>query len=133
MLFRSMVELEEINKLTQEIIDIAIEVYQTLGPGREASAYQDLLSSALSEAGFKVKIFELAEVDGETIHLESGDSRIFLIEDQVVIAVKSVNQLTQSHRDELISNMKRSGFHVGLLINFNVKKIEDGIKRLINY
>lgn len=128
-----MVEIEQINELTQEIIDTAIEVYRTSGPGREASAYENLLSIALSEAGLKVKVIEPAEVDGEIIHLESGDSRSFLIEDQVIIAVKSVNQLTKSHREGLFSNLKRSGFHVGLLINFNDQMIEDGIKRLINY
>ena len=133
MTLAEMIELEEINKLTQEIIDTAIEVHRALGQGREKSVFQDQLNSELIERGLRVEVRKPLAVEDEHNPLEAGDRAVLLIEDQVIIEVITADQLTQNHHDQLHSYLKLSGYKVGLLVNFNVQKIEDGIKRLINY
>jgi GxxExxY protein len=133
MTLAEMIELEEINKLTQEIIDTAIEVHRALGPGKDESANQVQLNSELTEKGLMVEVRKPLAVEDEHNPLEAGDRAVLLIEDQVIIEVITADQLTQNHHDQLHSYLKLSGYKVGLLVNFNVQKIEDGIKRLINY
>jgi GxxExxY protein len=128
-----MIELEEINKLTQEIIDTAIEVHRALGPGKDELTYQDQLNSELIERGLRVEVRKPLAFEDEHNPFEAGDRAVLLTEDQVIIEVIAAEQLTQNHHDQLHSYLKLFGYKVGLLVNFNVQKIEDGIKRLINY
>lgn len=133
MTHREMLELEVINELTQRIIEAAMEVYRTSGPSLEAADYQDLLSSALIDRGLKNETIELYAANDERFHPKDSARGVFLIEDQVMIEVITIEQITQVHKDRLLSDLEQFGYHVGLLINFNVGSIEEGIKRLINY
>lgn len=128
-----MLEIEEINERTQRIIEAAMEVYRNTGPDQEAAAYQDHLVSALSERGLKIESSEPPKINEESIPPEAGDRHVFLIEDQVMIEVITIDQISQVHKDRLLSDLEQMEYHVGLLINFNVRSIEEGIKRLINY
>lgn len=128
-----MLELEEINGLTQRIIEAAIEVYRTSGAGQDLAAYQDLLSSVLIEKELEIESSMPSNVNDNSIRSKDSDRGVFLIEDQVMIEAIAVDQITQDHKDRLLSDLKQFGYHVGLLINFNVGSIEEGIKRLINY
>ena len=133
MTHREMFELEQINELTQSIIEAAMEVHRASGPGQEAADYQDLLGSALIERGLKNETIEPYTADDEKFPSKDSARGIYLIEDQVMIEVITIDQITQDHKDRLLSGLEQMGYHVGLLINFNVGSIEEGIKRLINY
>jgi GxxExxY protein len=128
-----MLEIEEINRLTQRIIEAAMEVYRVSGPDQEAVSYKHLISTALSEKGLMIETVALSTASDDSAPSTDSDRSVLLIEDQVMIETLAVDQITQDHKDRLLSDLKRFEYHVGLLINFNVRSIEEGIKRLVNY
>ena len=127
-----MKEIEQINELTQEIILCAIDVHRTLGPGLPESAYITSLSAGLAERGYKIEEQEPASIVKEGTQQDAGCREYFLVEDRVLLEIKSIDQLTQHHQSQLTSYLVLSGYEVGLLINFNVDNLELGIKRVIN-
>jgi len=124
---------QEINKLTEKIIGIAIEVHKELGPGLLESVYQRCLAIALRDAGLEVK--EQMDVPvpfrGRII-TDSGYRLDMLIENQVIIELKSIKALTDLDKKQLLTYLKLMKKPVGLLINFNSVLLRDGIKRIIN-
>jgi GxxExxY protein len=123
---------EEINQLTKEIIGAAIEVHRTLGSGLLESAYETCLSFELAERGLNVDRQKPLPVIYKGNRLEAGYRLDLLVEDQVIVEVKAVDQLAPIHQAQLLSYLKLSGCRVGLLINFNVQILMKGFKRLIN-
>jgi len=117
--------------LTGRIIGAAIEVHRRLGPGLLESAYETCLAYELNLAGLKVKRQEPVPIVYRDIKLDSGYRIDMLIEDVVIVEVKSVASLLPVHEAQLLSYLKHNGGGRGLLINFNVKLLKDGIKRLI--
>jgi len=117
--------------LTGRIIGAAIEVHRRLGPGLLESAYETCLAYELNLAGLKVKRQAPVPIVYRDIKLDSGYRIDMLIEDVVIVEVKSVASLLPVHEAQLLSYLKHNGGGRGLLINFNVKLLKDGIKRLI--
>ena len=121
-----------VNHITGLIITAAMKVHSLLGPGLLESAYQACLAHELRKQGLRV----LTEVelpvfyDGEEIEL--GFRMDMVVEDLVVVEVKCVEALHRVHHAQLLSYMRLSGKHVGLLINFHVSHLRDGIKRMID-
>jgi len=127
-----MKEIEEINQLTQEIIICAIDVHRALGPGLPESVYITSLNTGLAEREFKVEAQKPTPIVNEGTHLDA-DCRVDLyVEDRIMLEIKSIDRLTQHHQSQLTSCLVLSGYEVGLLINFNVENLENGIKRVIN-
>ncbi|MES0360300.1 MAG: GxxExxY protein [Anaerolineales bacterium] len=127
-----MKEIEQINELTQEIIVCAIDVHQTLGQGLPESAYIISLSAGLAERGIKIEEQKPASILKESAQLDTDCREYLLVEDKVMLEIKSVDQLTQDHQSKLTACLVLSGYEVGLLINFNIENLELGIKRVIN-
>ena len=127
-----MKEIEQINELTQEIIICAIDVHRTLGPGLPKPAYITSLSTRLVERGFKIEKREPASIVNVSTQQDADCREYLLVEDKVLLEIKSIDQLTQHHQSQLTSCLVLSGYEVGLLINFNVENLELGIKRVIN-
>ena len=127
-----MKEIEQINELTQEIIVCAIDVHQTLGQGLPESAYIISLSAGLAERGIKIEEQKPASILKESAQLDTDCREYLLVEDKVMLEIKSVDQLTQDHQSKLTTCLVLSGYEVGLLINFNVENLELGLKRVIN-
>lgn len=122
--------MEEINKLTQRIIDCAIEVHRHLGPGLLEAAYEAALCIELEEAGLKFQrqVPFPAVYKGRTI----GEYRIDLIvEDAVVVEIKSVERFDRLFEAQVLTYLKVAGKKVGLLLNFNSRLLKDGVKRFI--
>jgi len=117
--------------LTGRIIGAAIEVHRRLGPGLLESAYETCLAYELNLAGLKVKRQVPVPIVYRDIKLDSGYRIDMIIEDEVIVEVKSVASLLPVHEAQLLSYLKHNGGGRGLLINFNVKLLKDGIKRLI--
>ena len=122
----------ELNKITEIIIGRAIEVHRHLGPGLLESTYEAFMNYELGIAGLKVLRQLGLPLIYKEIRLEEGYRMDLLIEDTVVVEIKSVEALTDVHTAQVLTYLKLSGAKVGLILNFNVLKLTDGIKRLIS-
>src|SRR6185503_14627278 len=122
----------EINDITRIIIGCAIEVHKKLGPGLLESTYLACLVYELKKAGLLVKQQIGLPLIYKEINLEIGYRLDVFVEDKVVVEIKSVEALAEIHTAQLLTYLKLSNAKVGLLINFNVMKLTDGIKRLIS-
>ncbi|MGH8273271.1 MAG: GxxExxY protein [Gammaproteobacteria bacterium] len=122
----------KINGLTREIIAAAIEVHDTLGPGLLESTYEVCLASELVERGFQIERQKALPVMYKNKYLEAGYRIDLLVQHEVIVEIKSVHSLEAIHEAQLLSYLKLSGYRVGLLVNFNVKLLKNGIRRLVN-
>jgi GxxExxY protein len=127
-----MSEKEDIDKITQAIIGAAIQVHQTLGPGLLESAYEPCLAYELGVLGLKVETQKPLPLVYKSVKLDCGYRLDLLVEEKVIVEIKSVDQVMPIHQAQVLSYLKLSGFKVGLLINFNVKLLKNGIQRIIN-
>ena len=116
--------------LTGQIIGAAIEVHRALGPGLLESAYEACLSYELRLQGLKVEAQHPLPVFYKDVMLDCGYRLDLLVEGQVIVEIKSVRELAPIHDAQLLSYLKLSDCKRGLLINFNVSLLKEGIRRL---
>jgi len=121
----------EINQITHEILDSAYKIHSKLGPGLLESAYQACLVYELRKKGLKVEVEKPLPLIYEEVKLECGYRIDLLVENQVVVELKTVEAFTDVHTAQVLTYLKLTGNKVGLLINFYTKSLKDGIKRLI--
>jgi GxxExxY protein len=120
------------NELSNIIIGIAIEVHQSLGPGLLESAYKECLFYKLQKEGILVEKEKPMPLVYEEVKLECGYRIDILVERKVVIEIKSVEALNEVHFAQTLTYMKLGGYKLGLLINFNVSLLKEGIRRIAN-
>ncbi len=120
------------DKLTERIIGAAIEVHKALGPGLLESAYQKCLVFELKSQGFHVQQELPLPIIYKDIKLDHGYRIDLLVENEVVIEIKTVEQFTDVHFAQILTYLKLGNFQKGLLINFHTKLLTTGIKRFIN-
>lgn len=121
----------EINQITHEILDSAYKVHSALGPGLLESAYRACLVYELRKKGLKVEEEKALPLIYEEVKLDCGYRIDILVEDKVVIELKTVEAFTEVHTAQVLTYLRLSGHHVGLLLNFYTKSLKDGIKRLV--
>ena len=121
---------EELDRITEDIIGAAIEVHRELGPGLLESTYEACSAYELTQRGLKVERQKPLPVVYKGLKLDIGYRVDLLVEDQVVVELKAVERLEPVPEAQLLSYLRLSGCRVGLL-NFNVKVLKDGIKRLV--
>ncbi len=124
--------IEELNQLTEGIIGAAIAVHRELGPGLLESAYEACLEFELIDRGYRVERQKELPVVYRSVKVDCGYRLDLLVEDKVVIELKSVDVLVPIHEAQLISYLKLSDKQIGLLINFNVTQLTKGIRRRVN-
>ncbi len=122
----------ELNEISNKIIGAAIQVHRTLGPGLLESTYEACLKYELEKRGLKIQSQVGLPVIYDGIKIDLGYRLDILVDDAVIIELKAVTTITPLHEAQLLSYLKLSGKHLGLLINFNVTLLKDGIKRRIN-
>lgn len=122
----------DLNKISEKIIGCAIKVHRTLGPGLLESTYEICLIHELKKEGLKVKSQVVLPVIYDDIKLDAGYRIDLLVEDAVIVELKAVENLLPIHEAQVLSYLKLSGKKLGLLINFNVKQLIKGVKRLVN-
>lgn len=122
----------QINRITEEVIAAAIEVHRNLGPGLLESAYEACLAYELRDRGLVIEQQKPLPIIYRDVAVEVGYRLDLLVENAVVVELKSVERLEPIHQAQLLSYLKLSGYELGLLINFNVRMLKNGIKRLIN-
>lgn len=127
-----MTELERLNRITESVIGAAIQVHRVLGPGLLESAYQACLAFELEKRCLGAEQQKPLPLVYEGVRLECGYRIDLLIEGSVVVEVKSIDAIAPIHEAQILSYLKLSGCKVGLLINFNVTVLKNGIRRFIN-
>ena len=118
------------NEITHEILDSAYKVHSALGPGLLESAYRTCLAYELRKKGLKVEEEKPLPIIYEEVRLECGYRLDMLVENEVVVELKTVNAFNDVHLAQILTYLKFSEKHVGLLLNFYVKSLKDGIKRV---
>lgn len=120
------------NEIANKILGCAMEVHKALGPGLLESAYQECLFYKLTKEGLSVIKEKSMPLVFEEVHLECGYRIDLLVENKVVIELKSVEALNDVHLAQILTYLKLGGYKLGLLMNFNVSLLKNGIKRVVN-
>lgn len=122
---------EQDDQLTRQIIGAAMRVHSQLGPGLLESAYEACLEFELRERGLEVERQKPLPIIYREVQLDCGYRLDLLVQNTVVVELKSVDQLMPIHTAQLLSYLRLSGIRVGLLINFNVEQLRKGIRRIV--
>lgn len=127
-----MEEKDRLDQMSRRIIGAAIEVHKALGPGPLESAYEVCLAYELRQRGFKVEQQEPLPVIYKDVRLDCGYRLDLVVEDSIILEIKAVEQLAPIHDAQLLSYLRLSGKKVGLLMNFHVRVLKNGLKRIVN-
>ena len=120
------------NELANKVIGLAMEVHSTLGAGLLESVYKECLYYKITKAGLYVEKEKAMPVVFEEITLDCGYRMDLLVENKLVIETKSVEAFKDVHVAQILTYLKLGGYKLGLLMNFNVVKLKDGIRRVIH-
>jgi len=121
----------EFDPLSKRVIGCAIEVHRVLGPGLLESAYQRCLAHELAANGIAFVSEHPVPVQYKGMKLDCGYRVDLLVEDKLIVELKSVDQIQQIHEAQLLTYLKLAGIKIGLLINFNVTQLKKGLKRCV--
>jgi len=122
----------EINKLTGEVIGAAIEVHRSLGPGLLESAYEECLCRELDLRKIAYERQKALAVEYKGVRLDCGYRLDVVVGDKLIVELKAVESLLPIHKAQLLTYLKLTGIKTGLIINFNVSALKDGIQRISN-
>ncbi len=120
------------NQISKIVVDCCFRIHMTLGPGFLESVYLEVLIFELKKAGLKFEKEVGIPVHYEDIRLDLGFRADLIVEHLVIIELKSVERLQPVHKKQLTTYLKLTGMKLGLLVNFNVNLIKDGIERVVN-
>lgn len=120
----------DINHLSGEIIDCAIQAHKLLGPGLLESAYQQALAHILTSRKMPFSKEKPIPIHLDGLNIEAGYRADFIIDDKIILEIKSVDKLAPIHEAQMLTYMKLGKFPLGILLNFNEKLLKDGIKRM---
>ncbi|MCC9062855.1 GxxExxY protein [Flavobacterium piscisymbiosum] len=120
------------NELSRIVFDCALKVHQTLGPGLLESAYEECLFYELKKSGLAIEKQKPLPLIYEEIKLDIGYRLDIIIENKLILEIKSVDALNEIHFAQLLTYLKLTNCKLGLLINFNVALIKNGIRRIVN-
>ena len=121
----------EFGGLSNKIIGCVIEVHKNLGPGLLESTYERCLAHELNANGLKYETQKEIPIDYKGIKLDAGYRIDIIVEDNVILELKSAEKILPIHEAQILTYMKLAKVHTGLLINFNVLKVKDGLKRFV--
>jgi len=120
------------NNLTEQIIGAAIEVHKELGPGLHESIYERCLIHELQLKGIKAERQKKQPINYKGLEIDEGYRIDILVENEVILELKVVDQLNNVHTAQLLTYLKLSGCKLGYLINFNTELLKNGLKRIVN-
>jgi GxxExxY protein len=125
-------ETQSFKQITEKVIGACIEIHRTLGPDLLESAYEECLCYELARLGIKFERQVPLPVKYKDVNLDCGYRLDLVVESKIVLELKAVEQLLPIHNAQLLTYLKLSGLTLGLLVNFNVPLLKDGIKRIAN-
>ena len=120
------------NELGSAVLDSAMKIHAALGPGLLESAYETCLAHEVNKAGIEVRRQVTLPVRYDGVVIDQGFRLDLVIADRVVVEVKAVEKLLPVHGQQVLTYLKLGGFKLGYLLNFNVARMRDGIRRVVN-
>lgn len=123
---------DELNEISGKIIELGMRVHSELGPGMLEGVYEACLMYELLQTGLKCESQIKLPVTYRDVRLDAGYRIDLLVADSVIVELKTVDRIMPVHEAQLLSYLRMSGLRLGLLINFNVKLLRDGIRRVVN-
>jgi GxxExxY protein len=120
------------NAIAKEIVDAAYKIHRTLGPGLLESVYERIFSYELQKRGLRVERQVPVFIEYDGVEFEEGYRLDLLVESKVIVEVKSIEQVANIHKKQLLTYLRLTGRKLGLLINFNEEVIRTGITRVVN-
>jgi GxxExxY protein len=120
------------NETAKEVVDAAYKIHTTLGPGLLESVYEAVLAHELRKRGLQVLRQQPVPIVWEDVHLQEGFRMDLLVEGKVIVDTKSIEEIAPVHKMQVLTYLKLADKRLGLLINFNVDLIKNGIKRIVN-
>ena len=127
-----MQENERLDEISRRIIGAAIEVHRHLGPGLLESAYQSFLAFELKQLGVKLEVQKPLPVVYKQVRLDCGYRLDLVVEDEIIVEIKAVEKLLPIHEAQLLSYLRLAKKRVGLVMNFHVPVLNNGLKRIVN-
>ncbi len=121
-----------INEISAQIVDAAVKVHSKLGPGLLESVYEVALAYELRKRGLRIERQVPVCIRYEDIVFDEGFRLDLLVEDQIIVELKSIEEVTRVHTKQLLTYLRLHDKHLGLLLNFNVDLMKDGITRIVN-
>ena len=120
------------NAVAKEIVDVAYRMHTVLGPGLFESVYEAVLASELEKRGLRLTRQQPIALVYDGTRFEMGFRADLVVEDKVIVEIKSIAEIAALHRKQLLTYLRLADKRLGLLINFNVAVIKDGIVRIVN-
>lgn len=122
----------DIDRLSAEVVDAAVRIHRDLGPGLLESVYETVLGASLQRSGWKVDRQKPIDIEFEGLRFSGAFRADLIVDDRLVIEVKSVEQLTRAHGKQLLTYLRLLRQPVGLLLNFGGETMKEGIRRVVN-
>ena len=120
------------NEIAKQIVDVAFRIHTNLGPGLFESVYETIMAQELASRGLHLPRQQALPVVWENIHLEAGFRADLIVENKVIVEIKSVEAIAPVHRKQLLTYLRLANMRLGIFINFDVELIRDGIRRVVN-
>lgn len=120
------------NEISKAILDVSFKLHTKYGPGLFESVYEDLLAYELEKIGYHVEKQKTLSLVHENLRVESAFRIDLLVDNSVIVEIKSVESVLPVHKKQLLTYLRLSGKKLGLLINFNEAHLKDGITRIVN-
>ncbi len=120
------------NELAKVVVDVAYQIHRTLGPGLFESVYHAVMVYELEKRGLRVKSKDPVPVVWEEVRLDLGFEADVIVEEKLILELKSVEQVAAVHKKQLLTYLRLTNCRLGLLINFGSELIKDGIFRVVN-
>jgi GxxExxY protein len=124
--------MKEIDEITADVLDVALRLHRELGPGLLESVYEALLARRLQAFGYQVVTQQLISAEFEGVHFEAAFRADLIVDDRLLVEVKSVERLMPVHGKQLLTYLRLRKQPVGLLINFGGETLKEGVKRVVN-
>ena len=120
------------NEIGRIIVDCAVRLHMAIGPGLLETVYEVLLAYKLQQAGLKVKRQVPIAIEFDGIRFDEGFRADMVVEDKVIVELKSVESVSKAHKKQVLTHLKLTGMKLGFLLNFGEAVMKDGIHRIIN-
>ena len=120
------------NEIAKQIVDVAFKIHTTFGPGLLESVYETIMAYELQKRGLRVQRQQAIPVVYEDVRMDLGFRADLIVEGKVVVEIKSVEAIAPVHKKQLLTYLRLTDKRLGLLINFNVELIKNGISRVVN-
>jgi len=124
--------LKDIDRISGDVVDVAIRVHRELGPGLLESVYEMVLAARLAAMGYSVARQRAIDIEFEGTLIEAAFKIDLLIDERLLVEIKSLERLAPVHAKQLLTYLRLTGQPVGLLINFGGETLKEGIRRLVN-